>query len=54
MEHSMMTILVLTALIFLNAAVYISAMFSDIAFSIDAEKRFHRGPLGFTRLFKFF
>ncbi|MBE6017920.1 MAG: hypothetical protein E7233_10025 [Lachnospiraceae bacterium] len=35
-------------LIIINVAVYITALFSDIAFSISEEGHFQRGPLGFT------
>ena len=36
------------ALVALNAAVFLTAFFSPIAFSIGSEGRFERGPLGFT------
>ena len=32
----------------LNALVYLTAFFTDVAFTIDAENRFQRGPLGLT------
>ncbi|MBQ9519098.1 MAG: histidine kinase [Firmicutes bacterium] len=32
----------------INAAIYLTAFFSGICFSIDADNVFHRGPLGFT------
>ena len=32
----------------INAAVYLTAIFSGICFSIDADNVFHRGPLGYT------
>ena len=32
----------------INAAVYLTATFSGICFSIDADNVFHRGPLGYT------
>ena len=35
-------------LVGINCAVYLSACFSDICFSIDAGNHFHRGPLGYT------
>ena len=31
-----------------NALVYLTATFTDIAFSIDADNHWHRGPLGLT------
>lgn len=36
------------ALVGFNALVFLTALFSDVAFSIDAENSFHRGPLGYT------
>lgn len=36
------------ALVGLNAAIYLTALFSDLTFSISADNVFHRGPLGFT------
>lgn len=35
-------------LVAINAAVYLSAFFTDIAFTIRPDNTFHRGPLGFT------
>ena len=32
----------------INAVVYLTALFSDICFRIDADNTFVRGPLGFT------
>ena len=31
-----------------NAVIYLTAVFSDICFRIDADNHFHRGPLGYT------
>jgi len=35
-------------LVAINAVVYLSALFTDIVFTIDASNTFRRGPLGFT------
>ena len=32
----------------INAAIYLTALFSGICFSIDQYNQFHRGPLGYT------
>ena len=42
-KHSLAWILVL-----INTGVYMTALFSGIAISIDENNQFHRGPLGFT------
>jgi len=39
---------VVLALAVVNALIYLTAFFTDIAFTIDANNRFHRGPLGTT------
>ena len=31
-----------------NAAIHLTALFSDICFSIDGDNHFHRGPLGYS------
>ena len=35
-------------LIAINTCIYLTAFFTDIAFQIDADNTFHRGPLGYT------
>ncbi|MBR1737311.1 MAG: histidine kinase [Firmicutes bacterium] len=45
MNHKCNRLWILTGI---NAGVYLTALFSDICFSIDADNVFHRGPLGFT------
>ena len=35
-------------LVGVNACIYMTALFSDICFSIDKNNQFHRGPLGYT------
>ena len=39
---------ILLLLVAINAVVYLSAFFTDIAFTIRPDNTFHRGPLGFT------
>ena len=36
------------ALVAINALIYLTAIFSDVAFKINAENHFVRGPLGFS------
>lgn len=38
-------------LVVANALVYLTALFTDISFSITEDNRFHRGPLGLTALY---
>ena len=35
-------------LIVVNGLIYLTAIFSDISFTIDANNNFHRGPLGYS------
>ena len=39
---------ILWGLVIINALIYLTALFSDICFTIDENNAFHRGPLGYS------